>query len=429
MQEWYDFAVFGYFGDIIGKVFFPPNQSENANTMKSFMVFGGAFLMRPVGGLLLGYLGDVYGRRKALYVSIFLMAWPTFLMGCLPSFETAGYAAPVMLVVVRALQGMSVGGQLMSSLVFTLEKVPHDRWGLYGSFVWATGNFGVLLGGLVGYALRANLDEERLVSFGWRIPFLSGVVVSFAGFYLRSAEKEEGRNGRGGEEETNAMEDDGSRSAEKQSNKNPFALLFEPGNIRPLLAASMVPMIWSAGFYLSFVWMAVYMSSLIENPVPNAFAINSAALFIGVCVLFPIAGWLSDKYGRRLIMSIGGTSLALFGPSILRVISRGGGNPLMAFAAQLFLGVCLSFWGSPMGAWLAESFEPEARLTSVSLGYNTAHAIVGGSTPALATYLVDAKGPEAPGWIYVAVSVVGMIGLWCVAPPPPTHYRTAAGRK
>ncbi|KAL7549728.1 hypothetical protein ACHAWF_012994 [Thalassiosira exigua] len=242
--EWYDFAVFGYFGDIIGRVFFPPNQSSNVTTMESFMVFGGAFLMRPVGGLLLGYLGDVYGRRRALYVSIFLMAWPTFLMGCLPSFERVGYLAPIMLIIIRALQGMSVGGQLMSSLVFTLENVPRESWGLYGSFVWATGNFGVLLGGLVGYAIREGLDENQLIAFGWRIPFLSGVVVSFAGFYLRKNDKDE----------ATAESRSADHAKPRKEKTNPFATMFEPGNVRPLLAASMVPMIWSAGFYLSFVW-------------------------------------------------------------------------------------------------------------------------------------------------------------------------------
>eukprot|EP00578_Thalassiosira_sp_NH16_P008078 CAMPEP_0181105266 /NCGR_PEP_ID=MMETSP1071-20121207/15890_1 /TAXON_ID=35127 /ORGANISM="Thalassiosira sp., Strain NH16" /LENGTH=330 /DNA_ID=CAMNT_0023188561 /DNA_START=18 /DNA_END=1010 /DNA_ORIENTATION=+ len=321
-----------------------------------------------------------------------------------------------MLVLIRMLQGMSVGGQLMSSLVFTLENVPRERWGLYGSFVWATGNLGVLLGGLVGYAIRANLNEEQLLSYGWRIPFLSGVVVSFAGFYLRSAEEKDDVDGDGSDREAKDISERTDRRKES-SNSNPLATLLGPDNIRPLLAASMVPMIWSAGFYLSFVWMAVYMSTLTDTPVPHAFAINSASLFIGVCLLFPIAGWLSDIYGRRLIMSIGGTALALGGPTLLRFIGDGS-NPSGAFAAQLFLGVCLSFWGSPMGAWLTESFAPEARLTSVAVGYNIAHAIVGGSTPALATYLVDAVGTEAPGYIYVAVASVSMIGLWFVAPPP-----------
>lgn len=256
-------------------------------------------------------------------------------------------------------------------------------------------------------------------------------MVSFAGFYLRSAEEKAGDGSREGnvDDEVNAKgtgsPEYGNKSTDLEQSstprKNPFANLFKPGNIRPLLAASMVPMIWSAGFYLSFVWMAVYMDTLTDTPVPHAFAINSASLFIGVCLLFPIAGWLSDKYGRRLIMSIGGVSLIALGPTLVRSIGNGA-NPSMAFASQLFLGVCLSFWGSPMGAWLVESFEPEARLTSVSLGYNTAHAIVGGSTPAIATYLVDAVSNEAPGYIYVVVAVVGMIGLWCVAPPPPPQH-------
>lgn len=138
--EWYDFAVFGYFSDIIGEVFFPPNQSADTSTTESFIVFGGAFLMRPVGGLLLGYLGDTYGRRYSLVLSIFLMAVPTFAMGLLPSYESIGPLAIVLLVLVRLLQGLSVGGQLMSSLVFTLESHDVSQWGLYGSFVMAAAN-------------------------------------------------------------------------------------------------------------------------------------------------------------------------------------------------------------------------------------------------------------------------------------------------
>lgn len=405
--EWYDFAIYGFFADEVGKVCFPP-QGGDAQTLESFAVFGGAFLMRPVGGLLLGYIGDVYGRKRALTASIFLMAFPTFAMGCLPPFSLVGYWSTVSLIVIRLLQGMSVGGQLISSLVFTLENVPQKSWGLYGSFVWATANFGVLLGSVVGYVIRRNLTQEQLEAYGWRIPFLCGIVVTFAGFYLRSTEE--------GEEEIHANQSKDAESLQQDQKKkvNPIALLLSPENRRPLFAAAMVPMMWSSGFYLSFVWMAVYMTDLIDEPVPSAFAVNAAALLLSVCLLFPVAGWLSDKFGRRTIMSIGGVSIALFSPTIIRII--GEGDPWLAFFAQTFLGICLSFWGSPMCAWLVESFEPEARLTSVAVGYNLAHAIVGGSTPAIATYLVDAVGPTSPGWIYTTVATVAMIGLWVVAP-------------
>ena len=137
MLEWYDFSIFGYLDDVIGEVFFPPGSNGDAN---AFLVFGGAFLMRPIGGLLLGYLGDTVGRKKALVLSIFLMAFPTFAMGLLPGYKHIGDWAVVLLILVRLLQGLSVGGQLMSSLVFTLENHDPSRWGLYGSFVMAAAN-------------------------------------------------------------------------------------------------------------------------------------------------------------------------------------------------------------------------------------------------------------------------------------------------
>lgn len=167
--EWYDFAIFGYLGDVIGVVFFPPNQAGDASTVEAFAVFGGAFLVRPIGGLLMGYIGDVYGRKKALVISIFLMAFPTFAMGCLPSYSQVGPVAYVLLIIVRLLQGLSVGGQLMSSLVFTLESHDPSKWGLYGSFVMAAANFGTLLGGIAGYILRTALTQEQLIAWGWRV--------------------------------------------------------------------------------------------------------------------------------------------------------------------------------------------------------------------------------------------------------------------
>ena len=131
--EWYDFAIYGYFADIIGQKFFPPTNDESTSIIESFLVFGGAFLVRPIGGILMGYIGDTLSTKRALELSIFLMALPTFSMGCLPTYNIWGWWAVIALVFVRLLQGLSVGGQLMSSLVFVAEG--HDRrwWGWYGS--------------------------------------------------------------------------------------------------------------------------------------------------------------------------------------------------------------------------------------------------------------------------------------------------------
>lgn len=455
--EWYDFAVFGFLSDIIGDVFFPPQQGNSA-TVKSFAVFGGAFLMRPIGGVMMGYIGDVYGRKRALVLSIFLMAFPTFAMGCLPTYEQVGAFAIVLLVIVRLLQGLSVGGQLMSSLVFTLETHETTQWGLYGSFVMAGANLGTLLGGLAGYALRSFLSYEQLVAWGWRLPFWSGILVSFSGFYLRSYENvEDDQNSRHCVASTRAAAPSGTNTIRDSQNSpdvgadhntplpvvkssddcepiipvisppNPLRIAFAAQNRRSLLAAALVPMLWSSGFYLSFVWMAIFMEDLIESPVPHAFGVNSAALLISVCLFFPVAGILSDRYGRRFVMTIGGVSVGVLSPILVLVIGKG--NALNALVAQSSLGVALSFWGAPMCAWLVEAFEPEARLTSVAIGYNLAQATVGGLTPSVATIMVDSVGVNSPGWILTVLSILSLTGLWIVAPPVGASPPASSTRK
>ena len=244
-----------------------------------------------------------------------------------------------------------------------------------------------------------------------RIPFLSGILVSVSGFYLK---------GHGEDDEAGHVHGDTS-----SSEANPIRLAFSRANIRPLLASSMVPLLWSSGFYLTFVWMPIYMSDLIDTPVPNSFAVNSASLGVSVCLLFSGAGWLSDKVGRKRVMAVGGIALALSAPLALRMISSG--DPVSAFFAQTFLGISLSFWGAPMMAWLAESFEPAARLTSVSIGYNIAQACGGGIAPAIATVMVDSIGPEAPAYYLTIIACIALMGLLFVAPKKAVHFTALQG--
>jgi len=410
--EWYDFAVFGFFSDILGDVFFPPHQDGHAAIIESFAVFGGAFFMRPVGGVLMGYIGDKYGSRKALTLSIFLMAFPTFAMGCLPGYATVGEASIVLLTIVRLLQGLSVGGQLMSSLIFTLERHPKSKWGLYGSYVMAAANAGTLLGGLVATIIRNTLSDEALHSWGWRIPFLSGILVSVSGFYLKNQGEDDDESGH-------------IHGAPSNSAANPIRLAFSRSNIRSLLASCTVPMLWSVGFYLTFVWMTVYMTDLIESPVPNSFGVNSLSLSLSACLLFPLCGWISDKIGRKRTMAVGGLAMAVGSPLMITLI--GTGQVASAFCAQMFLGISLSLWGAPMMAWLAETFEPGARLTSVSIGYNVAQACGGGMAPAIATVMVDRLGTETPGYYMAVVAIISLVGLLCIAPRSSVHFTAVQG--
>jgi len=271
--EWYDFALFGFFSDIIATVFFAPSEDSNnddggadmggeidtSNLIRSFSVYGGAFLMRPVGGLLIGYIGDKYGRKKALVLSLFLMAIPTFLMGCLPTYEQVGSLSTILLIVCRLLQGMSVGGQLPASLIYTVEMRPKEHWGFYGALVMMAANTGTLLGNVVGAVMRTILTDEQLVAWGWRIPFLSGILIAFVAIYLRL---------HGKEHNPNAGEYDDNDDNEEES-KHPLKEVFKKENLPALLSATLTPMLWGAGFYTTFVWMAIFMEVLIDPPIEH----------------------------------------------------------------------------------------------------------------------------------------------------------------
>jgi MHS family proline/betaine transporter-like MFS transporter len=395
--EWYDFSLFGYFSDIIGQVFFPPSADENGNLIKSFAIFGGAFIMRPLGGLLIGYVGDKHGRKTALTRSLFMMAIPTTLMGCLPSYETAGYLAPVLLCLCRLIQGVSVGGQLPASLVYTVEKRDPSTWGFYGALPMAAANVGSLLGNLVGATLREVLSEEQMLSWGWRIPFFSGILIALVAVWLKK---------HGADVHTTA----GVYDQEDSVIKNPLRLAFAKENRIALISTSLVPILWAGGFYISFVWMAIYMEELLDPPVEGAFWINATAMLLGMTFMLPIAGSISDRIDRVKMMSIAGVLLSIGGPVLLIMISKG--NSFIAFGSQLILGVLLSFFGGPLCAWMVENFSAEVRLTSASLGYDLAHAIVGGFSPLMATALFDGCGKTCPGVLYAIFGGFSLVGLY-----------------
>jgi MHS family proline/betaine transporter-like MFS transporter len=322
----------------------------------------------------------------------------------------------------------------------------------------AAANFGTLLGNLVATMLKATLTQSQIESWGWRIPFWSGILVSVSGFYLRSPEKGghghiHSQHSENIDDDNNDNNDDDDEEEEVQEEKthnhvvsssstslsstkpsststtgtgtpNPIQLTFSKGNRRSLLAAAMVPCLWSAGFYLSFVWMATYMNELIDPPVPHSFTINAMSLLLSVCLFFPVAGKVSDRCGRRPIMTLGALGIAFVGPVLFWLIRQR--DPVVALLSQCLLGVFLSFWGAPMCAWLVESFDPAARLTSVAVGYNVAQATAGGLAPVLATVLADDVSRQAPGYILTVLAMIALLGLWVVAPSPQSALFTPA---
>jgi MHS family proline/betaine transporter-like MFS transporter len=410
MLEWYDFSVFGYFSDIIGVVFFPPNQKGHAALIESFAVFGGAFLVRPIGGAIIGHMGDNHGRKSALETSILLMAFPTFALGCLPSFATVGWVSPVLLVIMRLLQGLSVGGQLMSSVVFTLERTDKKHWGIWGSTVFAASGVGTVTGSLVSYILRETLDAEQLISWGWRIPFLFGAFGVLPGAYLKYRSQEHPIPS--SHEEQEQLED---RPLGKKLERNPssFQETWGSANRRALIASALVPCISSAAYYIIFVWMAIFMQSIADPRVPHAFGINTATGVFSIFSVF-LGGWIADWFGKEnrvRLMVVTSLTIGAIAPWFIHLIGTAG-NPFVAFACQSTMGLILSIWNGAMIPWIIQSFPPHLRLTSVNIGYNVAASLSGGFSPMIATLLVDRFTTYSPGFILTVFAVFAWVGLW-----------------
>jgi len=422
--EWYDFATFGFFSDFISENFFPPDQDGNTALIQTFVVFGAAFLVRPIGGAIIGKFGDTHGRKGALETSILLMVFPTFLMGCLPTFSMIGWFSTVLLILMRLLQGLSVGGQVMSSVVFTLERSHQSRWGFWGSTVNAASCLGATLGSVFSAILRESLTDDQLRAWGWRIPFFFGVTGAFPAIYLKYYAKEEpivSPMKSNSEMKVLNLTDRCTEGEENIERKNPLRETFRRSNMRSLIACALLPSVAASTYYLTFIWLGTYMEAIMDPPVPHAMAINSATGIFGGFFLTLLGGLVADKIGdypKQLFVS--GLLLCILSPFLFGSIGKSWGEsdesiPLVCFLIQTVLAILLALWSGAMSPWILLKFPPELRLTSISLGYNIAVSIWGGFSPATATALQGKYGTAAPGYLISVAAIVSMQALW-IAP-------------
>ena len=268
-------------------------------------------------------------------------------------------------------------------------------------------NTGTLLGNLVGVFMRIILTDEQLLSWGWRLPFLSGILISFVAMYLNVHGKEHHPNA---DEYDDDEEDNSQCNNTIKESKHPLKEVFKKENLPALASATLTPMLWGASFYTTFVWMAIYMDVLIDEPIEHAFAVNALALLFGIILPLPLGGMISDHWGRDKTMGVGIAGLAILGPFMVNIISSG--NAVKAFFAQWTIGFFLSMFGGPMNAWLVERFPPKVRLSSAALGYDLSHCTASAFSPLAATLLVQHVGVTAPGILYPFFAVIAIIGMF-----------------
>jgi MHS family proline/betaine transporter-like MFS transporter len=394
--EWYDFALFGFFAREIGAHFFPADD-PTASLLAAFGTFAAGFLMRPVGGALFGWVGDRFGRKQALIWSVVAMAFPSFFIGLLPGAETIGLAAPVLLLLFRLMQGLAVGGEYMASAVFLVEGSQPGRRGWMGSWGPLGASAGTLLGSMAGALVNRVLSPEAVMAYGWRIPFLVGLAVGLGGLAIRRHYVE--------------------RVPHQAPAKSPLGEAFRQ-HWRTMLHLVVLIAGISVGFYTVFVYTATWLEQQIGVPARTALEINSLAMAAHLFVL-PAAGWASDRLGRRPVLLFGSGAFALLAYPLMSLMAQGqtGGLVLGWVALSLLLAIA----GGVMPATMAELAPWRVRCTVLSVAYNIGMALLGGTTPLVAAWLVARTGVTLAPAIYLSAAA-GLAFIGALLLPGTTRH-------
>ncbi|MFD4420286.1 MFS transporter [Agromyces sp. NPDC058484] len=389
--EWFDFAVYAYAAPVIAMLFFPDSDPAAA-LLAVFAIYAVGFVARPIGAFLLGNLGDRFGRKRVLASVILVMGVSTTCIGLLPTYAAIGVFAPMLLIVLRMLQGLSAAGETIGSNSFVAEHSPIARRGFNVGLVYTWSNLPPVIAALLVLALTNLLTADAYETWGWRVPFLLGAPLAVVGLYIRSRV----------DESPAFLEMRESRQVESA----PIRAVFRE-QWRNMLVCFSIAAVASLGYYSLTGYFYSYMTVTIGLDSSAALISNSVALLI-TFVTVPISAWVSDRIGRRrmlLIAGLFGAAVAVPAYLIVGVATLGA-----AIVSQGLLGLALGLFFGPAGPAFVELFPARVRYTGASISYNLAFTIFGGTAPLVATWLIGLTGSTiAPAWYVVAVSVFALV--------------------
>lgn len=389
--EWYDFALYGYFATIIAKLFFP-TDNKFISLLATFGVFAIGFIMRPLGAIIFGHFGDRIGRKKTLAASVILMAIPTTLIGLLPTHAHIGVMAGILLTLCRLLQGLAIGGEFSGSIVFIAEHAHGKRRGLYGSWAMFSAFAGLLLGSAAGALVSNVMSTDALNAWGWRVPFISGILLGIIGLYLRLHMPE-----------TPAFT---LAQTQKTLVSRPLYHAFRHA-WRPMIMGVGLVFLPAMAFYLLFVYLSSYMSLYLQVPLKTALMINTISM-VCIILVIPFVGLLSDKIGRKPVLMVGAISFILLSYPLFLLLHHGNFASLLL--AQICFALLICFVYAAIPATLVELMATNVRYTAMSLPYNFANAIFGGTAPLVATYLIETTSNQmAPAFYLIGAGIVMLI--------------------
>lgn len=401
--EWYDFAIYGFLVPVIATQFFPA-EDRTASLLATYVVYAVAFLVRPFGGAIWGYLGDRLGRQRVLMLTIVSMSVGTFAIGLLPTYATLGVGAAILLIACRLLQGIGASGEYSTAAAFVVEYGPRHRRALRAGFIAAGVFVGVLLASGLSSLVSAVMAEAAFEAWGWRILFLLTGPLAAVGFYIRYRidESPEFRAVR-----ERAKERAKESAEEREAGTAPSFGFIVATQWRAMLVFVGLAMPYMVGGFVLTGYFSTYLIETAGLPQTTSYAISTVAL-TGLVVVAVAGGWAADRLPRRRILLTGCVYLTLLALPIFLLAGIGG--LLVALAAELLLVVGLFFFLTPMTVSLADLFPTEVRATSAGIAYNVATAVFGGTAPFVATWLVGATASDvAPAFYLIAVALVSLV--------------------
>ncbi len=398
MIEWYDFYIFGSLAAIISTQFYPEGNAT-VNFLKTLATFAVGFAVRPFGALVFGRIGDLTGRKFAFLLTLLLMGGSTAAIGFLPGYATIGIAAPILLVVLRLLQGLALGGEYGGAAVYVAEHAPDGKRGFYTSFIQTTATLGLFASLVVILVVRAAVGEEAFKAWGWRIPFLLSILLVAMSYYIRIRLKESPlfvRLKEAGKTSTAPIRD----SFGTWSKWKVFLLVL-------FGATAGQAVVWYTGqFYALF-----FLQTVLKVPLTTAYIIVAVALLLGA-PLFVLFGTLSDTWGRKRIMMVGNLIAAVSYYPIYRAMKAFSDplDPVMLTVLVFIQVVFVTMVYGPIAAFLVEAFPAKIRYTSMSLPYHFGNGWFGGFLPLISTALVARTGNIYAGLAYpIAVALLTFV--------------------
>jgi MFS family permease len=392
--EWYDFYIYSFSaGLVFGTLFFPEGTDRLIGIAAAFGATAVGFFARPLGGVIFGHIGDRIGRRPALVITLMLMGAATFAVGLLPVYAQIGAAAPILLVLLRFVQGLAVGGEWGGAVLMAVEHAPASRKTLFGSFAQLGNPAGALLATSL-LSLFSGFGDDFFREWGWRIPFLLSAVLVVVGLIVRLTV-----------EESPVFAEEIETAEEERKTKSlplAFALRHNWGSI--LLGIGVLP-VATGGYYIVTTFATAYATGpsigLDESVVLNALSVASIVELVATVAF----GWLGDRIGRRLVVTAGLVGVAVLAFPQFLVLD--GGTILVIFLLFAVMRLVMSATYGPVATVLSQMFRPQARYTSISLSYQVAGALFGGLSPVVATLALQATGSIVP----VVLILIGMCAV------------------